>query len=101
MAFPTDHDWREYTVYIRGPAGLNTYAFATRDDYRSGVQHLGQIRVIPAPTDAASNDFGLQAAGSFELEVSDEPTDDDWPITDQTGEFLLQQDGTAQLVQNY
>jgi hypothetical protein len=104
MATPTEHASRDYAAYLRGPAGLNTYAFTTTSSpasVRSGIAHSPQISVIPAPIDSAPDTFGIMTIETFDVEIFDEPNDDDWPILDQTGDFIQSNDGTAYLVQNY
>ncbi len=72
MATPTEHAKREYEVFLRGPADVNTFAFGTVDAYRSSVQHLGLLSIIPEPVDNPLNDFGIQEGGGFTVEIVDD-----------------------------
>lgn len=105
MATPTEHTSRDYAAFLSGPAGFDTYAFTTSTDpaqaVRNGIAYSPQIVDFPAPADNAPDDFGIIASGSFEVEIADEPTDEDWPLLDSSGNFLLADSGTEQLVQDY
>lgn len=104
MATPTEHVWREFAVFLRGPDGLDTFAFTTTttaEAVRDGIAHAPQIVEPPTPADNAPDDFGILAASSFEVELVDEPTDDDWPILDHNGDLIQTHNGTDYVVQDY
>lgn len=105
MPTPTEHVRRDYAAFLRGPAGSNTYAFTSTSDpdlcTRAGVFHAPQMAAFPAPSDTAPDDFGIIAGTTFDVEIFDEQTDDDWPLLDSNGDFLLADDGSGQLVQDY
>lgn len=104
MATPTEHGSRDYAAYLRGPAGLNTYAFTTTSGpagVRNGIAHSPQISVFPAPIDSAPDTFGIMTIETFDVEIFDEPTDDDWPLLAEDGEFLLDETGTSQLIHDF
>lgn len=95
MASPTDHTRREYLAFLRGPVGSTTFAFGSADEYRGGVQHLGQIASLPEPNESYAGDFGIQELGEFEVEIADEVYEGgvaDWFLLLETGERLLQED---------
>jgi hypothetical protein len=100
MAIPTEHQSRAYHAFLRGPVGLNTFAFGTVDAYRGGVQHQALIAEFPDPEDNPLNDFGIQQGGGFTVEIVDEPGTDDWLLTLEDGYFLLLEDG-SRIVMEY
>jgi hypothetical protein len=101
MATPTEHAWREYEAFLRGPIGVNTFAFGTVSAFRSSVQHIGLLAIFPEPTDAVTDDFGIQPAQTFMVEIADETDDDDWYITLEDGSRLLLEDGSGALIMEY
>ena len=108
MATPTEHASRAYAVYLRGPVATNLFGFATKDDYRAGVQHLGLMTVIPAPVDSPPNDFGILVGTGFTVEIADEGETGgidglgtDWYILQETGDHILLEDGTGALIEDY
>lgn len=100
MAIPTEHAWREYAVFLRGPTGLNTFAFGTRDAYRSSVQHKGLISVFPEPGDNPADDFGITTGGGFTVEIADEG-DEDWYLLLPDGSPLLLADDSGFIILGY
>lgn len=62
---------RDYEVYLRGPISAPQGRFGTRDAWRLGEQYLGRLCVVPAPQDAAGDQFGIQAGGSVTVEIAD------------------------------
>lgn len=99
MAFPTDHAWREYQAFLRGPVGFNSFAFGTVDAFRAGVQHLGLIITFPEPTENTSDDFGIQQSGGFTVEIADESDDSDWYILQEDLSRILLEDLSGALIQ--
>lgn len=101
MGTPTEP--RKYHVFVRGPVGLDTHAFSsgTEDDYRGGVRHLPLLADFPAPQDNQADDFGIQAGGGFTVEIADEVGDLDWFILQEDFSYVLLEDNTGRLVQEY
>ncbi len=83
---PTPTDRRDYEVFLRGPVGLNTFAYGTVDAYRAGVQHQGRLAFFPEPADDGLDDFGILLSGGFIVEIVDEEGEPDWPILDEAGD---------------
>jgi hypothetical protein len=93
MAAPPEHSSRSYRAFVRGPAGINTYAFGTVDEYRDGVQHIGLLADFPTPSDNAPDDFGILSGGSFTVELADQEAGDE-NVLDEDGAPILDEDGT-------
>lgn len=91
MATPTDP--RDYEVYLRGPVGLDTFAFGTVDAYRGGMQHHGLMSMFPAPSENAVTDFGIMQGGGFTVEIADEG-ELDWFLLWEDGSYILWTDQT-------
>jgi hypothetical protein len=94
MAAPDPEAKRGYAAFLRGPVGLNTFAFGTVSAYRSGVQHEARLAVFPEPVDAELDDFGILAPGGFTVEIADEEGLSEWPILDELGEIVLDEAGS-------
>jgi hypothetical protein len=97
LASPLEHLSRTYAVYLRGPAPANSIAFATKDDIRAGVQHLGRLTVMPAPSDNMESDFGILVGGSFTVEIADEDSAVDWYLLYENGDRILLEDASGLL----
>lgn len=101
MATPTEHAWREYLAFLRAPVPSAMFRFGTVDEYRGGLQHIGQIATIPAPDDSALNDFGMLQSGGFTVEIADEPANDDWYLLLEDGSRIVLEDGSGDLIMEY
>lgn len=101
MATPTEHGKREYEAFLRGPVGLNTFAFGTIDAYRNGVQHQGLLAVVPEPADNPLDDFGIQEGGGFTVVISDEidgAGELDWFLLQENGDRIILEDDSGQII---
>jgi hypothetical protein len=104
MATPTEAPKRDYLAFVRGPAGVNTVAFGTLDEPRSGVQHAGLILSFPEPSGGGLNDFGFQEASGFTVEIADEVEGGgtlDWYLLQEDVGRILLEDETGSLTMEY
>jgi hypothetical protein len=101
MPTPTEHAWRETWAFLRGPVGVDTFAFGTVDAYRNGVQHAPLLQEFPEPSDNSTDAFGIQAGGGFTVEIADELVDNDWYLLQEDFSRIVLEDGSGALIMEY